>query len=236
MNFLNKNRKFLIAGLLFFAFFFVLSTGVAFGAKDFVPLTEGDAGDLWEGVGDGSFSDLINNIYIYTIVISAMLAVIMITIGGFQYMGGGSYTTKGAGKERMTNAIIGILIVISAVLILNIINPKIAKLELFKDAGTVFTGDEPPPPPFDCSNPDVCTENDCAPGGSCAQGLTWNQEICGCEQAQGYRCKDNWCQKEGCEGGSCGDNCLFGDQFNPCEELTEGNWNWDQGNCRCEKN
>lgn len=147
MNFLNKNRKFLIAGLLFFAFFFVLSTGVAFGAKDFVPLTKKSSGDIWNiqtqaGTGNTSMSisDLINNIYRYTIVISAMLAVIMITIGGFQYMGGGSYTTKGAGKERMTNAIIGILIVISAVLILNIINPNIAKLELFKDAGTVKTG------------------------------------------------------------------------------------------------
>jgi len=95
---------------------------------NYTPLTGDTAGKLSEV---DSFSELLQNIYNYSIVIAGMLAVIMIAIGGFQYMGSDAYSTKQSAKERITNAIIGLLIVISAVLILETINPGITDLELF---------------------------------------------------------------------------------------------------------
>ncbi len=133
MNFINKKSLVLIIFSLFFCILFSAKFVGAVEDSDFVPITK-DAGNIWEGGGqDINLPGLIKSIYTYSIVISAILAVIMITIGGIQYMGSGSYTQTGAGRERMQNAVIGVLIVIGAVLMLETINPQIVELSLFED-------------------------------------------------------------------------------------------------------
>lgn len=62
--------------------------------------------------------------------IAAAFAVFMIVIGGFQYMTTDAVQGKSEGKERITNAIYGLLLVISAWLILYTINPKLLELRL----------------------------------------------------------------------------------------------------------
>ncbi len=133
MNFINKKSLVLIIFSLFFCILFSAKFVGAVEDSDFVPITEDTAGDIWGGGQDLNLPGLIRNIYTYSIVISAILAVIMITIGGIQYMTTGSYTEKDTGRERMQNAVIGVLIVIGAVLMLETINPQIVELSLFED-------------------------------------------------------------------------------------------------------
>ncbi len=59
--------------------------------------------------------------------IAAVLAMIMIVAGGIQYMTSGLVSSKEAGKHRITNAIIGLLIALGAYIILFTINPNLLK-------------------------------------------------------------------------------------------------------------
>jgi hypothetical protein len=62
--------------------------------------------------------------------IAAAFAVFMIVIGGFQYMTTDAVQGKSEGKERIKNAIFGLVLVIGAWLILYTINPDLLKLRL----------------------------------------------------------------------------------------------------------
>jgi len=78
-----------------------------------------------------------NNLGIYLnlmiklfIGICAVLAVIMIVMGGIQYMTSELISNKEEGKKRITQAIFGLLLALGAWLILSTINPDILKTDL----------------------------------------------------------------------------------------------------------
>lgn len=78
-----------------------------------------------------------NNLGIYLnamitifIGICAILAVIMIVIGGMEYMGSELIASKEEGKERILHAIFGLLLALGAWTLLNQINPNILKSDL----------------------------------------------------------------------------------------------------------
>lgn len=73
--------------------------------------------------------------------LSAVFAVLMIVIGGFQYMSTDAIQGKTAGRDRIKNAIYGLVLVIAAWLILNEINPNLLKFNLNIDP-VVTTGPE----------------------------------------------------------------------------------------------
>jgi len=62
--------------------------------------------------------------------IAAVAAVLMIVIGGFQYISSDALTGKSQGKQRIQNAVFGLILVIGAYLILYTINPKLLELHL----------------------------------------------------------------------------------------------------------
>lgn len=62
--------------------------------------------------------------------LSAAFAVLMIVIGGFQYMSTDAIQGKSNGKQRIKNAIYGLVLVIGAWLILYTINPNLLELNL----------------------------------------------------------------------------------------------------------
>ena len=99
------------------------------GIQGFVPLspTLPVIGDL---SGEISLPDLINALFTIAIVLSAILAVIMVAIGGFQYMTTDSVFSMGNAKERISDALIGLLIVLTAILLLQTINPELVKLKI----------------------------------------------------------------------------------------------------------
>ena len=57
--------------------------------------------------------------------IAAVLAMVMIVMGGIEYMTTELVSSKESGKETIRNAILGLLIALGAYLILNTINPKL---------------------------------------------------------------------------------------------------------------
>ena len=75
---------------------------------------------------------LINALFAVSVGVAAILAVIMLAIGGFRYMTSESVFKMGDAREQISNAIIGLLIVLVSILILYTINPEIVKFNLFK--------------------------------------------------------------------------------------------------------
>lgn len=69
--------------------------------------------------------------------IAAVFAVLMIVLGGIQYMSSDALQGKEDGKARIWNAVKGLVLVIGAWLILTTINPKLLEINLNIDPVTV---------------------------------------------------------------------------------------------------
>lgn len=112
--------------------FVLLVAGVAphAFAQGFVPLAP--IPDLTQGVtaNTAGLATFFNNLYKYAIGLAATLAVIMIIWGGLEISTQDSVSKQGAGRERITEAIIGLILVLSPVLVFSIINPSILNLSL----------------------------------------------------------------------------------------------------------
>lgn len=78
----------------------------------------------------GNFNNYVNTFVRLAIILSAILSVVMIVFGGFQYMTSESLGLKSEGKERMLNAVIGLVLLSASFLILNTINPNILSFKL----------------------------------------------------------------------------------------------------------
>jgi hypothetical protein len=98
-------------------------------AQGFVPLST-DAGSLGLDATTG-MQNFLNTLFGISVAVSAILAVIMITIGGFKYMTSESVFKTSSAKENIQGAIFGLIIVLAAILILEVINPDIVSLNLF---------------------------------------------------------------------------------------------------------
>ena len=94
-----------------------------------------------------SLSSYIPNLVKLIIQIAGALAVVMIVLGGVQYLSTDAIGGKSEGKQRIENAIYGLLLAIGAYVILNTINPGTLQLQLTIDP---IKGTTPPvvtPPP-----------------------------------------------------------------------------------------
>lgn len=96
-------------------------------ATGFVPLVGIPYVNTQDG---GTLGDYVNGLYIAVISVAAILAVLMIIYAGVEYALSDVVTTKAKAKKRIQGAIVGLIIVVSAFLILNTINPSINKLTL----------------------------------------------------------------------------------------------------------
>lgn len=80
--------------------------------------------------GTDGFSNYVNLIYALSISAAALLAVIKIIIAGVKYMLTDVVTSKGDAIKEIKGALFGLLLIISAVLILTVINPQLIKSTL----------------------------------------------------------------------------------------------------------
>jgi len=72
------------------------------------------------------FTDYLNDVYRFAIVFAAIIAVVIITISGFQYiLAGGNVSAVETAKNNNTQAILGLLLVLASYLILYTINPDL---------------------------------------------------------------------------------------------------------------
>lgn len=84
----------------------------------------------FDPVGENKIGGYLNMMIKIFIGICAVLAVIMIVIGGMQYMMTELISGKEAGRERITHAIFGLLLALGAWTLLNQINPDILRTDL----------------------------------------------------------------------------------------------------------
>ncbi|OGI57066.1 hypothetical protein A3B85_02260 [Candidatus Nomurabacteria bacterium RIFCSPHIGHO2_02_FULL_37_13] len=69
--------------------------------------------------------------------LSAVMAVVMIVIGGIEYMTSELPGNKESGRERIRNAILGLLIALGAYALLNTINPELLNSDVKIDQATI---------------------------------------------------------------------------------------------------
>lgn len=100
-------------------------------AQGFVPLAE--IPGLTKGVvaDSAGLASFFNNLYKYLIGLAAVLAIIQITWAGIEMaINSGNVSKQSESKERITQAIFGLILVLSPVLVFSIINPNILNLSL----------------------------------------------------------------------------------------------------------
>ncbi len=88
--------------------------------------------DSFDTAKDCAFGDYLNIMIDIFIGIAAVLAMLMIVIGGIEYMTSELVSSKESGKSKITQAVLGLLLVLAAWLILNTLNPKLLSLCLNK--------------------------------------------------------------------------------------------------------
>lgn len=118
------------------------------------------------------FGNYLNIIIKLIIGIAAVLAMVMIVMGGIEYMTSEVVSGKEAGKETITHAILGLLLALGAYLILNTINPQLLSACLDKlPQATIVIDDSVPQTAI---NGMYCTKTAGTNGGYKA-GDDWNK-------------------------------------------------------------
>lgn len=129
--FTNRMKKIILKmGILAVLTIIILPTVSVFAAEgDYTVLAPlpGISGTL---SGENILGTYVPAIFKIAIGLSAVFAVLMIVIGGFQYISSDAVMKKSEGKERIKNAVLGLVLVISAWLILNEINPNLLNINL----------------------------------------------------------------------------------------------------------
>jgi Type IV secretion system pilin len=91
--------------------------------------------------GATDFPTYLKGFFSLLIGLALILAVLIIIFGGIQYMSTDAITGKKSGRERITQALLGLLIILGAFLLLQTINPDLVNFSLTPPAtNTSFTG------------------------------------------------------------------------------------------------
>jgi hypothetical protein len=88
------------------------------------PLTDSQAGHAI------SLTSYLPFMFTLLIGVSALLAMVMIVVGGITYMTTDVFSTKSSGRGMMTSAVYGLLFVLSSYMILYTINPDLLSFKL----------------------------------------------------------------------------------------------------------
>ena len=78
----------------------------------------------------GGFVAYLNVLYKVGVATAIFLALIMIILGGAQYMSTDSFTGKEEGKSKVTYALLGLLLALTSYMVLYTINPKLVTFSL----------------------------------------------------------------------------------------------------------
>lgn len=121
-------------------------------AQGFVPLA-GVPGLTDIQPDQGGLATFFNNLYKYLIGLAAVLAVIEIIWGGLEISTVDSVSKQSDGKARITQAIFGLLLVLSPALVFGIINPSILNLSInLPKLDTASAPNLPPPVSVPCTS------------------------------------------------------------------------------------
>jgi hypothetical protein len=90
-----------------------------------IPGTPFDGTTPFDTQGTCAFGNYLNIMIKLILGIAAVLSMVMITMGGIEYMTSELVSSKESGKNTITNAILGLVIALGAYVILNTINPQL---------------------------------------------------------------------------------------------------------------
>jgi hypothetical protein len=121
-------KKYLYLATLATSLFLSSSMLVAADQLKYIPL-EPIQGLSLDTRSPDSLPLLLNQIFMILFSLGGLLAVVMLTVGGIQYMISSAVPTKKEGLERARAAIYGILILASSYLILYTINPNLTQMQ-----------------------------------------------------------------------------------------------------------
>ena len=114
-----------------FLFFCITLPVTVFGIDSYTTLAPiPNVGSSVSINGGSGLSSYLNNIYILGISLCTGLAVLMIVIGGIEYMGSGSWSGKDEGKERIKAALLGLLVALGSWVILNTLDTRFLNTNL----------------------------------------------------------------------------------------------------------
>lgn len=117
-------KKFPKIAIYLIIFIFLVLPFVSFGEEiKFTPLATG-----LEQIETRNLGTLVTSIFVLGVQIAGALAVIMIIWGGVEYMTTEAFTGKSDAKDRITQALYGLLLALCSYLILYTINPQIVNL------------------------------------------------------------------------------------------------------------
>jgi succinate dehydrogenase/fumarate reductase cytochrome b subunit len=111
--------------------YIIATTGAALAAP-FIPIAP-----IPNPIGGGLATDnklpqYVNALFQIAIAVGAALAAIFIAIGGFEYIFSEAMDTKKNGRTRITQALLGLGILLLVTLVLFVINPELIKLDALK--------------------------------------------------------------------------------------------------------
>ena len=119
--FLNIKKEILaLSSLVFYLGFFrfVGAEGISYKMLEPIP-----------GIGkDGVVTDFgvyLSEVFTISLQIATVLAVLMIAYGGFKYVTVESFIGKSDAKKKITDAVIGLLLILTSWLLLYTINPEL---------------------------------------------------------------------------------------------------------------
>ncbi|HUY05445.1 MAG TPA: pilin [Candidatus Paceibacterota bacterium] len=126
------------------------------GFTALAPIPGLTSSEVTSAINATSLANFFNNLYKYLIGLAATLAVIEIIWGGLEISTKDSVSKQSNGRERITQAIFGLVLVLSPVLVFSIINPNILNLSL--DLPKLDTVSTPQPVATPCTSLD-CTKS-----------------------------------------------------------------------------
>lgn len=115
--------KHLIAALILTFLVFAAPSAAFAGDAAFQPIVP-----LPGVTSEMTFAAYINQLFTLVISLSAILAVLVIIYGGFEYMTSSAGISKKNGMERIQGAVTGLLLLLSVTLILRVINPCLLEI------------------------------------------------------------------------------------------------------------
>lgn len=114
---------------VFLTILLLVPSSFTLAASQFVPIAP-IPNPLGSGLAtDNSLPQYVNAIFQIAIAVGAALAAIFIAIGGFEYIFSEALDTKRDGRMRITQALLGLAILLLITLILYVINPNLIKLD-----------------------------------------------------------------------------------------------------------
>jgi uncharacterized membrane protein len=129
-----KNKKFVWGLLVLFVFLAVLIpvyTSLAQEEGEFRPITTSGVPNLIDDNGRlPNLEDFLAGVFTFLIGAAAVLAVIQITTGGIQYMTSNAAGSIEDAKDKIRQAIIGLLLILATYIILNTINPALVNISI----------------------------------------------------------------------------------------------------------